>query len=438
MKRITFAIIALLFALTSMAQTGKGKYVGGDISLLPSYEASQTVYLDANGNKIPDLLTWLMNDCGWNCFRVRLFVNPQKMANDGKTFDPAVCQDIDYVKALGKRIKDAGGKFMLDIHYSDTYVDATHIQSPAAWKSLSVSEKAEKMYSYTKETLETLKTSGATPDLVQVGNEIMYGVCDVKVHPYEANGDNWDGFISLVSNGCKAVREVCPDAKIILHTDRPSNTEYNKFWYGKMVDAGVEFDIIGLSYYPFWHGYLTASQDKNYNLASSLDQLKSDFPDKQVQIVETAYNFQYWPTTGISYDTQKTWACSADGQHKFVKDLIAELANHDNVEGLSYWCPEEAGNGDAANWDTNEGIVITGWLNRGLWWSTNSNGHWPLTSGGVTTASLFKSFLSEEAAGINAVNDSKNNDDRIYNLAGQRVGKDYKGIIIQNGKKRIN
>lgn len=430
-----FTIAALVLCSAGSVSAQHGQYVGGDISLLPSYEASNTVYLDASGNKITDLIPWLKSECGWNCFRVRLFVNPQKKANDGKTFDPAVCQDLEYVKALGKRIKDAGAQFLLDIHYSDTYVDATHIQSPAAWNGLSVAQKAEKMYSYTKETLESLKAAGACPDLVQVGNEIMYGLCDVKVHPYESAGDNWDGFLSLVSNGCKAVREVCPDASIILHTDRPGNMQYNRFWYGKMVEAKVDFDVIGLSYYPFWHGYLTVGQDSKNNLSNALKQLKTDFPDKKVQIVETAYNFQYWPTSGVNYNTQSTWACSADGQHKFVNELIEELAKHDNVEGLSYWCPEEAGSGDAANWNTNEGVVVSSWLNRGLWWSTSSNGHWPLTSGGKMTVSLFKDFLSEEAAGIATVADEKPASNATYNIAGQRVSNNKKGLVIQNGRK---
>jgi arabinogalactan endo-1,4-beta-galactosidase len=293
------------------------------------------------------------------------------------------------------------------------------------------------MYSYTKESLETLKNYGATPDLVQVGNEIMYGLCDVKVHPYENSGDDWDGYLSLLSNGCKAVREVCPEAKIVIHTDRPTNTAYNKFYYQKLVDAKIDFDVIGLSYYPFWHGWLTAHTDKyNYGLSNALDQLATDFPDKKVQIVETAYNFQYWPTSGVNYDTRDTWTCSADGQYGFVKDLIDALAKHDNVDGLFYWCPEEAGNGDNVNWDTKEGLVINSWLNRGLWWSTSSNGHWPITSGGNATYSLIKTFLNEKYTAIEKVQvETTATEGPSYNFAGQRVSDSYKGIVVRNGKK---
>jgi arabinogalactan endo-1,4-beta-galactosidase len=260
---------------------------------------------------------------------------------------------------------------MLDFHYSDSWVDAVHIQAPQAWKGLSDALKADSLSEYTHMVLQTLKAAGATPDLVQVGNEIMYGLCGIKVHPSEWAGDNWDGYLGLLRAGCKAVREECPNAQIIIHTDRPSNIGYNKYYYKKLVDNGVDFDIIGLSYYPFWHGYLTEEQvkdksDKNC-LVKSLNQLAVDFPTKRVHIVECAYNFQYWPTTGVNCDTRDAWPCSVQGQYNFVKDLVDALQPLDNVDGISYWYPEDAGNGDNVNWTTKAGLVEEDWSNRGFW-----------------------------------------------------------------------
>ncbi len=197
-----------------------------------------------------------------------------------------------------------------------------------------------------------------TPDLVQVGNEIMYGLCGIKVHPYEEAGDNWDGYLGLLKAGCNAVREECPNAQIIIHTDRPTDSGYNSFYYNKLIKGGVDFDIIrlsyypfwhklikggvdfdiiGLSYYPFWHGYLTAEQvadkkDKN-NLVNAVKNLKTLFPNKRVHIVECAYNFQYWPTSGVNYDTRDAWPCSIAGQYAFVKDLVDALKPLSNVDG---------------------------------------------------------------------------------------------------------
>lgn len=368
-KQYTLFIIALMCAYTHATT----RYVGGDISLLPAYEQHNSAYKDVNNHNVSDLLSWFISDCGWNTFRVRIFVNPG-------TSDPSVIQDLEYVTALGKRIKAAGAYFMLDFHYSDTWVDATHIQAPAAWKGSTDAQMAQHVADYTREVLSTLKANDATPDLVQVGNEIMYGLCGIKVHPYASEGDNWDGYLGLLKAGCDAVREECPDAKIIIHTDRPTNRSYNFFYYNKLRENDIDFDIIGLSYYPFWHGYLTPEQvadksDKN-NLVSAINTLAVQFPEKQIQIVECAYNFQYWPTQGINFDTRDVWPCSVSGQYNFVRDLVDALKPLSSVTGINYWFPEEAGNGDDTNWNTSNGTVMTSWLNRGFWDENKStSGH---------------------------------------------------------------
>ncbi len=369
MKKIISLFIIALVCVHAQAET---RYVGGDISALPLYEQYNSPYKDVKGNNISDLLTWFVQDCGWNTFRVRIFVNPTKKDHGG-TSNPTVCQDLAFVTTLGKRIKDAGAYFMLDFHYSDTWVDATHIQAPSAWQGASDAAMADSVSAYTHRVLQTLKVEGATPDLVQVGNEIMYGLCGIQVHPYDKSGDNWDGYLGLLHAGCNAVREECPDAQIIIHTDRPTNTGYNSYYYNKLKNANVDFDIIGLSYYPFWHGYINAAQvasktDKN-NLVNAIKNLKTLFPTKRVHIVECAYNFQWWPSSGVNYDTQDVWPCSVAGQYQFVKDLVDNLKPLENVDGISYWFPEEAGNGD-------KGTVIPSWQNRGFWNENKStSGH---------------------------------------------------------------
>ncbi len=175
MKRFSLLVLCVLAFMCADAQT---RYVGGDISMLPQYEQYNSSYKDVKGNNISNLLTWFIATCEWNTFRVRIFVNP-----DGS--DPAVCQDLTYVTNLGRRIKEAGGYFMLDFHYSDTWVDASHIQAPTAWANASNAAKADSVGAYTRRVLNTLVAANATPDLVQVGNEIMYGVCGIKVSPYD-------------------------------------------------------------------------------------------------------------------------------------------------------------------------------------------------------------------------------------------------------------
>lgn len=426
MKKILLTAIATFLVLSIHAQNGA--YVGGDISLLPEYEASNTKYLDAKGNVIPDLIPWLISDCGWNTFRVRLFVNPDKTQKG-----TGVVQDLEYVKSVGKRIKDAGAKFMLDFHYSDTWADPSNQKLPVAWSACTTAQqKADKVYAYTTECLNALNAAGATPDLVQVGNETTYGIVGIKVHPYDYSGDDWEGMLAVLKAGCRAVRECTPQAKIIIHTERSGNVTQTCYYYSKIKD--VDYDVIGLSYYPFFHGPLKL-------LEATLTRLAADFSDKKVHIVETAYPIQWWPDEA-KYDTRAYWAVEegkCDGQYAFVKDLIQTLSKYPQVDGLSWWFPEEAGNGDSANWNTMEGVVISGWLNRGMWWPAISNGgHWPLTTSEGGVLWKMKDFLNPQTSGIEPVVAAPH-DSPIYNLGGQYLGTDMKrlpkGIYIRNNKK---
>ena len=164
---------------------------------------------------------------------------------------------------------------------------------------------------------------------------------------------NWSRFVNLLSQAVKACREVCPKAKIVIHTERAGQPQVLKSFYTRM--ASLDYDVIGLSYYPFWHNSLSV-------LSQSLDMLASSFPDKKVQIVETAYYYQWQPKVGggIDYDFSSKWPVSPQGQEAFAKDLIAELKKHGNVNALYWWFPEENGNGP-------DNRVLSYWVNRGLW-----------------------------------------------------------------------
>ena len=169
MKKALLTLITLIAVTTVSAQ----KYVGGDISLLTKYEANGAKYFDLNGNSITDLLTFLKNQ-GLNSMRVRLFVDPNNATRAEK--GQGACQDIEFVKTLGKKIKDAGLSFMLDFHYSDTWADPSKQWTPKDWETMNNDQLYTKIYEYTKDCLNALKDAGAAPDFIQTGNEISYGM----------------------------------------------------------------------------------------------------------------------------------------------------------------------------------------------------------------------------------------------------------------------
>lgn len=216
-------LLASILAFAAISGSAQTKYAGGDLSMLTKYEEANVAYYDVNGTKIENgkLLEFLRDDAGFNIVRVRLFVNP--------TGATGVCQDLDYVKKLGKQIKDAGMAFMLDFHYSDTWADPSNQYTPAAWSSLSDADLYARYTTTPKECLNALKAYGATPDFIQTGNEISYGMlwgAQGSSSPkkcYTSSTANWDRFIELLTNAGKACREVCPQAKIIIHTERTGN-----------------------------------------------------------------------------------------------------------------------------------------------------------------------------------------------------------------------
>jgi len=348
-----------------------GPVVGGDISMLTKYEAHQKMalryninnahYYDMNGQVINDVITWTKQQ-GWNAARVRLFVNPANASAADK--GQGVIQNLDTVKVLGARIKAAGMQFMLDFHYSDSWADPVKQFTPAEWASLDDEQLEQKVYEYTRDCLRTLKAAGATPDYIQTGNEISYGMLWGPVGTPNANlkkcyvGDetNWERFTNLLKAAGRACREECPKAKIILHTERVAKLNILLNFYNQMKSKQVDYDIIGLSYYPYFHGDLST-------LASALNNLSNSFQEKDIMIVETGYSYHY--KVG-DLDYSSTWPLTLEGQRKFTADLIARIKPYARLKGLFWWFPEanEYGLG-GSYWSTLH--VNDNWYNAGLW-----------------------------------------------------------------------
>jgi len=347
-----YLVFTCLLLVGSIAANAVNKFVGGDISLLTKYEQHGAIYYDENGARITNMLNYL-ESAGMNAMRVRLFVDPSKAGAEDQ--GEGVCQDLPYVLALGQRIKSAGFHLLLDIHYSDTWTDPGQHSTPASWTVTSA--LADSVYSYTKRVLNAMIDAGARPDFIQVGNEVTYGMMWPTGHCYPSGANYGTGTFSTFANylkqGIKACREVCPDSEIVIHTEMGRASNVIAF-YETLKGYTTDYDIIGLSYYPYWHGDLSV-------LGNLLTTLESSHPSKKIQIVETGYPHAYYPS-GASYDLQSTWPATEAGQKAFAQQLVALLNGHDNVNGLYWWFPEA--NEYGINY-TNS--VTTDWYNCGWW-----------------------------------------------------------------------
>ena len=345
MKRVvTMMILVMLAVMASQAQL----WLGGDISMMTSNARNGVIYKDSCGVTVDPYD--LFKQQGWNMMRVRLFVDPQFAP--GRHHDEGVCQDLDYVVDLCKTIKARGFEVMLDFHYSDTWADPAKQFTPKRWEGMEGKALADSIYRYTRRCLQVLKAAGVEPKTIQVGNEITFGMDWPvgRVDPMSA--DNWDVFTGLLKAGCKACREVCPSSAIIIHTEKAGQWEMTRNYYDRLKEANVDYDIIGLSYYPMWHGTIP-------NLGKTLDQLAQRFPDKPVMIVEAAY---YYLHDGVNRGEEDFSHClpgTIEGQREFTAQLVQELNRHDNVTGLFWWYPEENRYGtrfENGSWGLNRGL----------------------------------------------------------------------------------
>ena len=419
-----FLASTLLFCLTTVQAQ---KYVGGDLSVLLKYEEQSATYLDKDGKAIADVLTFVKEQ-GWNTIRVRLFDDPSKDT------DKNVCQDIEYVKRLGKRIKDAGLYFLLDIHYSDTWADPEHQVFPYSWSIWSWYPD-ESVYKYTKEWLGSLVSAGATPDFIQTGNEISFGMLwgfnlngkyedwDEYGGHLEATADwkdytnkHWDNFTNMLKAAGRACREECPNAKIIIHTEQcANNPTLDVAFFNRIKQYGINYDIIGISYYPYFKGPLA-------NLDNGLTELEAHFPDKMIQLVETGYPSK-WEVPGTSYNYTSTYPYSHEGQRKYTADLITMLNKHAKVNGLSWWYAE-------ANAKGCTGSLKEGWYNASLF--DNETGR------ALPALYELKNF-SSGSSGISHITADKGANDTWYSLDGKNNPSKptTKGLYINNGQKII-
>ncbi len=348
---ISRRLIACLLALAACSAVRGGEFLAGaDISSLPVFEGRNARYYDQGVQR--DLIP-MFRDHGVNWFRLRLFVNPQAKNNYNGQADPFVVQDLNYTIALAQRVKLAGGKVLLDFHYSDTWADPGHQWKPAAWRTLNATQLTQQVYDYTRTTIESFKTAGALPEMVQIGNEIASGLLWNGEYVTNVNnttvggantgypwtgGNNSTGFdrlAALLSAGVKGARDGTgpgQEPQVMIHHDQGSNWGTTSYYFDgllpRMRANGADIDVIGYSYYPLYHsGGIPALQQNLNNTASRYN--------KPVVVVEAGY-----PSRNAESDElNKGWPVTAAGQKAYLEDVIdaVQAVPNDMGRGVFWW-----------------------------------------------------------------------------------------------------
>jgi len=300
---------------------------GADISWLLQMEASGYVFYNTDG-KAEDCFK-ILKDHGINSIRLRTFVNPSNNPQSGH------CSKEETV-AMAKRAKQWGMKVMINFHYSDSWADPGKQNKPKAWEDLDFAALKKKLYDYTYDVIAALKNEGVTPQWVQVGNEIPSGM----LYP-EGHIDNWPQLVELLNMGYDAIKAASPTSQVILHVDQGNNNERFRWWFDNATKYGAKYDIIGMSYYPYW---LEGKPDYTENiddLAWNLKDMVSRY-NKDVMVVEVG---------GEDHKAQNTY--------DMLTSVIERVRDVPNERGLGvfYWEPQ-----GARSWS---GYALSAWGDDG-------------------------------------------------------------------------
>lgn len=329
--------------------TSNQLYKGMDLSFQSELENYDLNYKDEDGNSV-ELLDFVRSK-GTNLVRLKLWHTPQ----DGQN-------GLEDVKTYAQKIKARNMDFLLDFHYSDYWADPGTQTPPVAWQNMNIDQLKVAIYNYTKDVVQQLKAQNTLPDIIQIGNETDSGFLWDFGRVWGNFSNNWDNYTDLVSEAIRAVRDVDTEGKtrIMLHH---SSVENAIFFFNELEPYNIDFDIIGLSYYPQF-------QTKDLDLvASKLNELANNF-DKDILMVEVAYPFTLqWNDNLTNYigsldQILVEFSPTPQGQKAYFEWLIQTIKNIPNNHGIGfcYWAP------DWVAFDGNEATSTNGtsWENQCL------------------------------------------------------------------------
>jgi beta-galactosidase len=297
------------------------KILGADISFLPELEARGIKFSD---NGVQKDAIEILKDHGMNYIRLRLFHTPSN--DSGYSPKKGFC-DLPHTLAMAKRIKAAGLKWLLDFHYSDYWADPGKQYKPLAWKDLPFNLLRDSLYAYTKAVMLALKAQGTLPDMVQIGNEVNHGI----LWP-DGNIKHLDSLATLLRAGTDAVLSVAPNTVMMLHPALGGQNDESVWFINAMEQRGVHFDIIGLSYYPKWHGTLDDLRNNMTDLERRFnrDIVVVEYSQLKKEVADIAFNLPDGHGKGtMIWEPLNTWEAVFDREGKanaFLKmyDEIAQ------------------------------------------------------------------------------------------------------------------
>jgi arabinogalactan endo-1,4-beta-galactosidase len=290
---------------------------GADLSFLKQAEDRGKIFKDGT-NALPGLQ--LFRNHGYNWVRLRLFVEP--VSNN-------LPNNLAYTLALAQDAKQLGYKFLLDFHYANSWADPGKQPTPGAWMDLSHKQRVQKVFEHTRDTLAAFREAGVTPEMVQIGNEVRSGI----LWPDGKLPEHWDNFADYLRAGIKGVAAGCgtnSPPKIMIHFDQGGSSAKTKYFFDRLNHYGISYDIIGFSYYPWWHGTL---MDLRENLAFTAKAY-----DKDVIVVETAY---YWKPNRETADRVGPFPETPEGQRAFLDELtrVVLAVPGGRGQGVFWWEP---------------------------------------------------------------------------------------------------
>ena len=308
---------------------------GADVSTLIEEEEHGAKYFD-HGDE-GDLLS-ILKAYGFNWVRIRLWNDPY--SEDGTAYG-AGTNDIDKFIKIGRRAKAIGLKVLLCLHYSDFWADPGKQNVPKKWRGYSVSELTAAVHDYTLDSLRKLRSEGAGPDMIAVGNEVTNGL----LWPY-GKKPAFDNIASFISSGVRACREYDPSVPVMIHLDNGGNNPMYIEWFDNYFQSGEDIDVIGLSYYPFWHGnmasleYNLRDMEKRYGKQTVVAEVSTGFTMEDYAAYE-----QLSPSERKGYATSDAlvekaeYPMTEEGQCDFMAEFMRISSAGPLNKGFFYWEP---------------------------------------------------------------------------------------------------